>query len=285
MGLTDDYLRGNQGMEGANDDGINTDPLERQVRRFGNDFYFFNNAALSARKNPYGITPGLAGGIRNDFLSTFEDFGLFRLRSGANYGSDTAAINAMINNGDMPQSQKATQNISLDLGKDISGLWSGHNPLFMDLYAAANGVSAGGLPLPSDNKTYLSGYLLRFEPVYQLAQNFWLIGLLGQEQWYSRYGVAVIDSTTGYAPSPDGRGGAKPTGYYDPRNWHAAPIDYLDRSYGVGFDWAMTSRVELHTRLEYFTHKDRGISATVPLAAGHNDYEAWLLHAETKMWF
>jgi hypothetical protein len=285
MGLTDDYLRGNQGMEGANDDGINTDPLERQVRRFGNDFYFFNNADLSARKNPYGITPGLAGGIRNDFLSTFEDFGLFRLRSGANYGSDTAAINAMINNGDMPQSQKATQNISLDLGKDISGLWSGHNPLFMDLYAAANGVSAGGLPLPSDNKTYLSGYLLRFEPVYQLAQNFWLIGLLGQEQWYSRYGVAVIDSTTGYAPSPDGRGGAKPTGYYDPRNWHAAPIDYLDRSYGVGFDWAMTSRVELHTRLEYFTHKDRGISATVPLAAGHNDYEAWLLHAETKMWF
>jgi hypothetical protein len=157
-------------------------------------------------------------------------------------------------------------------------LWSGHNPLFLDLYGAINGVSAGGLPLPSDDKTYLSGYLLRFEPVYQLTQSFWLIGLLGQERWYSRYGVAVIDSTTGYAPSSDAN-------WAKPQNWHAAPIDYLDRTYGGGFDWAMTSRVELHTRLEYFTHKDNGISATVPLAAGHNDYAAWLLHAETKMWF
>ena len=282
MGLTDDYFRGNPGLDGT--DQVTTSSLERQIRRLGNDFYFFNNPTSSSpnagiyRKNPYGITPGLAGGIRNDFLSTFEDFGLFRLHQGSNYAADTAAINAMKNNGDMPQSQKATRNLSLDLGKDVSGLWSGHNPLFLDLYGAINGVSAGGLPLPSDDKTYLSGYLLRFEPVYQLTQSFWLIGLLGQERWYSRYGVAVIDSTTGYAPSSDAN-------WAKPQNWHAAPIDYLDRTYGGGFDWAMTSRVELHTRLEYFTHKDNGISATVPLAAGHNDYAAWLLHAETKMWF
>jgi hypothetical protein len=104
------------------------------------------------------------------------------------------------------------------------------------------------------------------------------VGLLGQEQWYSRYGVAVINASTGYAPNTD-------SAYANPANWHAAPIDYLDRTYGVGFDWAMTSRVELHTRVEYFTHVDRGISVDVPAAAGHNDYQAWLLHAETKMWF
>jgi hypothetical protein len=291
MGLTDDYLRDNPDIPNPNKQGntgyygMNTPGTARQLRRMANDFYFYPNPGGNAqdlvgdlRKNPYGYTPGLVGGTRNDFMSTFEAAGMFRLRQGALYAQDTAAIHLMINDGDMPQSRKATQNLSLDYAKDISGLWKGKNPLFLAFYGAANGVSTGGLALPSSDQTYLSGYLLRFQPVYQLTQKFWLVGLLGQEQWYSRYGVAVINASTGYAPNTD-------SAYANPANWHAAPIDYLDRTYGVGFDWAMTSRVELHTRVEYFTHVDRGISVDVPAAAGHNDYQAWLLHAETKMWF
>jgi hypothetical protein len=111
-----------------------------------------------------------------------------------------------------------------------------------------------------------------------VTHRFWLIGLIGQERWYSRYGVAVIDSTTGYAPGND-------ADWAKPANWHRAPVNYTDRSYGIGFDAGLSSRVELHTRLEYFTHHDAGVSEEVAAAAGHNDYEAWLLHAETKMWF
>jgi hypothetical protein len=269
-GLTDDYLRGNYAYDGAGYQD-KTPGTMRQIRRMGNDFFFYNNPNGSLRRNPYGPTPGLAGGIRNDFLSTFEDYALLKKE-------DTAAINLMIRDGDLPQSKKTTQNLSIDYGQDISPLWSGKNPLFLGFYGAVNGITSGGLPNPSDAKTYLSGYLLRFEPVFQVTHRFWLIGLIGQERWYSRYGVAVIDSTTGYAPSND-------ADWSKQSNWHRAPVDYTDRCYGIGFDAGLSARVELHTRLEYFTRHDDGISAEVTTAAGHNDYKAWLLHAETKMWF
>jgi len=276
-GLTDDYMRGNPGSAAAGTD-KSTPSAFRQIRRFGNDFFFFNNPDNSVRRNPYGPLPGLAGGIRNDFLSTFEDFGLFRLRRGTDkLTTDTAALLAMIRDGDMPQSKKTTQNLSLDYGQDISPLWKGANPMFLGFYAGLNGVTSGGLPLPGD-KTYLSGYILRFEPVYQLTHKLWIIGLIGQEGWQSRYGVAAIDSATGDAPATDPE-------YSLVKNWHNAPVDYTDRTYGLGFDLGLSSRVELHTRVEYFTHRDDGISYEVPTAKGKNDYEAWYVHVETKMWF
>lgn len=221
----------------------------------------------------------LAGGLRNDFLSTFENFGAFRLhRDSAGFRADTAALQAMAVAGDMPQSTKATQNLSFDYGQDISPLWEGKRPMFLGLYVALNGVTTGGLANPSSDATLLSGYLVRFEPVYQLSERFWLIGLAGNERWYSRYGVAAIDGVTGYTPSSD-------KNVQNPKNWYKAPIDYTDWAVGAGFDWGVSPRVELHTRLQYFTHRDDGISYEVDAAKGKNDFEAWYLHAETKMWF
>lgn len=282
QGLTDDYLRGDvAGSSLTPSDVAEKVPgYYRQIRRFGNEFFSYSNPNKNVRRNPYAPVPGLAGGIRNDFMSTFENFGAFKIRrdSRENFQADSGAITEMLASGDLPQATKASQNFSLDYGQDISPLWSGTKPVFLGFYGALNGVTTGGLANPSDDKTLLSGYLLRLEPVFQLHEKFWLIGLVGQERWYSRYGVSAIDSTTGYMPGTDAK-------LFEPRNWRSAPIDYTDWAFGGGFDWNLAPRVELHTRLQYFTHRDDGISNEIDLAKGKNDFEAWMLHAETKMWF
>ncbi|MBK8802046.1 MAG: hypothetical protein IPN71_08305 [Fibrobacteres bacterium] len=285
QGLTDDFMRGDAAYSGAATD-ASTPGNFRQVRRFGNDFYFFSNPAekaggsLTARRNAYAPVPGLAGGVRNDFMSTFENFGAFKIRRTTpdEFQADSLVMVEMILAGKMPQSTKATQNFSLDYGQDISPLWGGARPLFLGVYGAINGVTTGGLVNPGDDATLLSGYIARMEPVYQLHDKLWIIGLVGMEHWASNYGVAAIDSVTGYTPASDSR-------VQNPRNWRSAPIDFTDWAFGAGFDWNLSPRVELHTRLQYFTHRDDGISKEILAAKGKNDFEAWQLHAETKMWF
>jgi hypothetical protein len=306
VGLIDDFLRENPAygdqtntnrgaqLQANAKYGVATPGRFRQVRRFGDEFYAMNNPDnLTSRRNNYSTVPGLAGGIRTDFLSTYEGFGAFKLsKDPAQRKLDSAKIAAMMISDLMPQSTKGTQNLSFDATYDIARLWKGKNSVFLGVYGALNSVTESGSPLPSlsdNDKTFLRGTFVRFEPVVQLTSKFFLIGMVGRETWNSSYGVAAIDSVTGYSlgegsttsaatPNPDLKAA-------DPRNWHSAPIDYTDWAYGVGFDWDMASRVGVHVRLQHFTHVDDGISAEVKPAKGKNDYKAWLLHAETKMWF
>lgn len=279
VGLVDEFLRQNavfaSGKEIA---GPALTSNFKQVRRFGSDFY-----TLNGRRNPYAPVPGLAGGIRMDFLSTFEGFGAFKMASSNNpaqRSADSLAIENMFTGDQMPQSAKSTQNLSFDGAYDFARIWGGKNSLFLGFYGALNSITRNGSPIPSmatDDKTLLAGTFLRGEVVYQLTPKFYMIGMVGQETWKSSYGVAPLDSTTGYVVSD--------RDLNNPKNWHAAPINSLDWKYGIGFDWDMASRVGLHARLERFAHLDRGIDDEVAAAAGKNDYRAWLLHAETKMWF
>lgn len=283
--LTDAYLMGNHPFYlsgNQNYDGTNLAGKYRQIRRMGNEFYWGQNPDGTERRNPYAPQPGLAGGIRNDYLATFEGFGAFRLRKeAAQREQDLDAIGGMFETGVMPQAKKATQNLSIDLSKDIARYWGGKNSLHLAFYGALNSITKSGSPIPtlsSNDDVLLSSYHLRFEPVVQLTQKLYLIGLFGHEIWKSNYGVAVIDSANGTAPSLHAE-------YLDPTNWYAAPIDYSDWAYGIGLDWDIAPRVGLHVRLQHFTHEDKGISKEVPTAVGKNDYKAWFLHAETKMWF
>lgn len=272
----------------------------RQVRRFGDEFYDGKNPGeqpasdafvRALRRNPYAPQPGLAGGIRNDYMGTFEAFGAYQLRKDSLQRlNDLEQILTNRETGVMPQTKKSTQNLSIDLAKDIARYWNGKSSVFLAFYGAMNSVTKSGSPIPTasaGDDVLLSSYYLRFEPVVQITPKFYLIGLVGHERWKSDYGVASIDSATGLMPST----GAKSNGPFindliaDPRNWHAAPIDYSDWSFGIGADIDLASRVGLHLRLQRFTHEDKGISKEVKAAAGKNDYQAWFLHAETKMWF
>ncbi|MEK7392108.1 MAG: hypothetical protein AAB214_06035, partial [Fibrobacterota bacterium] len=302
-GLEDAYMRGNPPFDGATSTPTLTAGQLRQVRRIGDDFYEFPNPDKakweggSPRRNGYGAAGGESGGIRGDFMATFENFGLYRMRrltlaeknSGdsaliksrlAEYKSDSMDIVNMGIYGKLPQSAKSTQNLSLDVSYDVARLWGGKKALFLGFYGSLNSVTKNGTPIPAlgdDENTAVRGSLLRFEPVAQLAQGFYLIGLVGMETWKSPYGVALVDTVTGYQPMD--------AGFALPKNWVSAPIDYTDMMFGIGFDWDMASRVGLHMRLQRFSHEDKGISEFAPKAAGRNDYKAWLLHAETKMWF
>jgi|GEM_PF-775293 len=195
------------------------------------------------------------------------------------------------------QHKKATQNFSLDLSYEISRLWEGKRSVFLAGYAAFNSVTNGpGMGIPAfttGNDVLLVGRNLRFEPVFQLTPRFYIIGLVSQEIWKSDYGVSIIDSTSGLAPSTDLEwlvSTRKDNGTLDAsraglRNLRRAPIDYTDWMYGLGFDWDIAPRVSLHVRGQYFTHEDVGISVDLPSAAGRNDYRAWMGSTEMKMWF
>lgn len=277
-GLVDEYLRQNAvyGVKGQVE-GNSVPGNLKQARRLGNDFY-----AISGRRNPYAPLPGLGGGVRMDFLSTFEGFGAFKMASKDNKAlrsADSLAITSLFASDLMPQSAKSTQNLSFDAAYDFARLWGGKNSLFLGFYGAINSITRNGTPIPSmatDDQTLLSGTFLRGEIVYQLTPKFYLIGMAGQETWKSSYGVAALD-TAGYSVSD--------ANLNKPEYWRAAPINSLDWKFGVGFDWDMASRVGLHVRLERFAHLDRGIDDEIAAAAGKNDFRAWLLHAETKMWF
>lgn len=312
--LTDAYMLGNPPLNkeelksDAHRHGINIPARFRQIRRFGDEFYngsnplgdYDPNASSDdekkingSRRNPYAPQPGLAGGIRNDYLATFEAFGAYRLRSdSAARVKDLEEIFLNRETGLMPQSKKATQNLSIDLAKDIARYWGGKNSIFLAFYGAMNSVTKSGSPFPTTSAgddVLLSSYYLRFEPVVQITPKFYLIGLLGHERWKSDYGVASIDSVTGLNPDRKRVTATIDISVNDqianPANWYAAPIDYSDWSYGIGADIELASRVGLHIRLQKFTHEDKGISKEVKAAAGKNDYQAWFLHAETKMWF
>jgi hypothetical protein len=306
--LTDAYMLGNPPLNGTDlkgtalRHGVNIPARFRQVRRFGDEFYNAKNPSGdgstdpvvdSMRWNPYAPQPGLAGGIRNDYLATFEAFGAYQLRAdSAQRLKDLDVILANRETGVLPQSKKATQNLSIDIAKDIARYWGGKNSIFLAFYGAMNSVTKSGAPFPTTSAgddVLLSSYYLRFEPVVQITPKFYLIGLIGHERWKSDYGVASIDSVTGLNPDrvPINRNTSISVNenIANPANWHAAPIDYSDWSYGIGADIDLASRVGLHLRLQRFTHEDKGISKEVKAAAGKNDYQAWFLHAETKMWF
>jgi hypothetical protein len=289
LGLVDDYLRGNS-PDGSSA-GNQLSGKFKQVHRFGQDFYTVKNADNTNRRNPYAPVPGLAGGIRTDFMATFEGFGAFKMsKDPAQRKLDSATISRMLLGNLMPQSTKHTQNLSIDAAYDVARLWNGKNSLFLGAYGALNSITSNGNPFPSmatDDETLLWGTLARFELVYQLTPKFYLIGMAGRETWNSDYGVAAIDSVTGLMVSGTSANGSgsEEAKLTNPRNWHSAPIKNLDWKLGVGFDWDMASRVGLHVRLERFAHLDRGIDDEVAAAKGKNDYRAWLLHAETKMWF
>jgi len=277
QGLMSDYLRSGSSFN------------LRQAKRLGDEFYV-------GQGNPNAPTLGDAGGQRAAFMSIYEGFVPYRLTKSytelktaadtALWNTEASAVKQNLLDGTVPESRKFTQNLSFDASYEISRLWEGKHSVFVAGYAAFNSITKDnrvGIPAfsASDDNVLLMGRALRFEPVFQVSPKFYVVGLLGNEIWKSRYGVAYIDTATGKSPTSDDS--CKVSNY--PQNLHRAPINYNDWIYGLGFNWDLASRVAFNFRCQYFTHEDKGISTEVAKAAGVNDYKAWLTMAEVKMWF
>jgi len=314
QGLLDDYLRSKRYASGAMASDF------RFIRRLGDESFTRDRS-----RNPYAPVPGFAGGMRGDYMATYEGFAGYKLTSSWKgsatrgqvtdslaqlrwiadsaqwFAENKATYDAIVANQDSfyfrERHVKSTQNFSLDASYEISRIWSGERSVFLSGYAAFNSVMRGsgtGIPaFTTGDDVLLMGRNLRFEPVFQVTPRFYVIGLVTQEIWKSDYGVAMID-TFGLAPANDASwnvSGRSDLGVLlapanqGIANLKRAPIDYTDWMYGIGFDWDIAPRVGLHVRAQYFTHEDDGISVDAPKAKGRNDYRAWLGSTELKMWF
>jgi len=211
----------------------------------------------SNKRNTYGTPLGPdAGGIRQDYLSTYEGFVPYE-------DSASAAANSNINNTTniftrskyVPQHRKYTFNLELDAAYDLGPLVGYNHDFYVSGYGAINGVSTSLTPLAFSQKDQLLwSWYLRFEPAIAFSDKFYLIGLAGFENW--KADNAYMKLETGITK---------------------VPINYYDYAYGLGFDWEMAPRVGLHTRIKWMQHEDVNYIA--------NNWATPVISTEIKMWF
>ncbi len=235
-------------------------------------------------KQPVGFE---GGGLRSDYLGMFEGFVPYEDTAQAranlslngksnvfyegnnknNNKGDSAYFYAPLGgdtvysaNAFLPKHQKFTFNYEVDFAYDIGPLLNYPREIFFSIYYALNGVSTSFMPLAFSDKPksmLLWGTYLRMEPAISITPKFYILGLLGYENWrsqkaYTATGVNVLSV-------------------------EQKPIDYRDFAVGLGFDWDMLARVGLHGRVKYMQHKDKKIP--------ENNYKTPVISTEIKMWF
>ena len=115
---------------------------------------------------------------------------------------------------------------------------------------------------------------LRFEPAIQLTKKFYLLGILGFENWRSDKAWMYLDDRDRVKDYLS----AKDTLAYDNgKRIFNVPIDYRDVAYGLGFDWEILNRVGLHFRAKYMRHKDVNFAL--------NNWATPIVSLEIKTWF
>jgi hypothetical protein len=261
----------------------------KYMQRMGDETY-----KTISNKTPYGFE---SGGLRSDYLGMYEGFVAYEnideARGNAanpdssnvyyknkNTGSDTYRYNKKIEDGSgnvtdtvvlesntafVPFHQKFTFNLDVDFAYDLGPMIGYPRDLFFSVYAALNGVSTSFKPIAFNDAgedVLLWGTYIRLEPAIALTKKFYLLGLVGYENWRSQ--KSYIRYSTGNM--------RKPTDKVE-----FSPIDYRDYAMGLGFDWDMMSRVGLHGRVKYMWHDD--------INYDENSYKLPVVSAEIKTWF
>ncbi|MBN1306399.1 MAG: hypothetical protein JXA18_00680 [Chitinispirillaceae bacterium] len=210
------------------------------------------------------------GGLYNDYLSTVECFvpysdSISASRNLRSQSTDIGYAREVVEGdtvtsatGFVPVNRKFTNNFEIDASYDIGELIGYRYSLFVGGYAAINNVTTAFSPLAVKTKgdaLQLWSAYLRFEPAIQLTKKFYLLGILGYENWRSQK-AWMSDSLRGIIN---------------------VPIDFRDAAYGLGFDWEILNRVGLHVRIKYMSHKDVHFE--------ENDWSTPISSIEIKTWF
>jgi len=224
---------------------------QKYTKRLGDESYL-----ETAYSNPEGPD---AGGLRSDYLSMFEGFVPYE--SAAQADSNLNEKTTIFTRSKfVPVHRKYTFNFSTDFSYDISGLVGYHRDFFLSGYFALNDVSTSFLPIALDQKDQLLwSWYFRFEPAISITDKFYILGLLGWENW--RSDMAYMNE-----PQQDGS-----------KKVENVPINYLDYAAGLGFDWEMSPRVGLHTRAKWMRHEDVDYT--------DNNWQTPVLSLEIKMYF
>ena len=224
-------------------------PLQKYNKRLGDESY-----KTTAYLNPPGPD---AGGLRSDYLAMLEGFVPYESAADADSNlNETTTI--YTRSPFVPQHRKYTFNFSTDYSYDIGSLIGYHHDFFLSGYFALNDVSTSFIPIAIDQKNQLLwSWYFRFEPAIALTDKFYVLGLVGWENWRSdkAYMRTTLTSDTVVL----------------------CPINYLDYAAGLGFDWEMSPRVGLHTRAKWMRHEDINYM--------DNNWQTPILSMEIKMYF
>ncbi|MEO7425996.1 MAG: hypothetical protein ABI036_12475 [Fibrobacteria bacterium] len=210
--------------------------------------------------NPRPPAPGTeSGGLHSDYLSMFESFVPYERAAQADSNS-FQTTDIMTQSQFVPQHQKWTYNLELDGAWDLGPTLGYAHDLFVSGYCALNGIASELTAISLNPKDMmLWGLYARAEPAIALNEKFYVLGLVGYENWRSDMAYMALKDETGAAVAT------------------RVPIDYKDYAWGLGFDWDFASRVGLHGRYKQMWHTDKFYDA--------NDWTNTLVSAEIKMWF
>ncbi len=227
--------------------GLVDGPLDNPVTGSKGDLYLKRLGDMTSRFE--------VGGYISDFLSFYEGFVPFE-------SAQAADSNFFRIPGYMPSHVKWTYNFAIDASYDISDFIGYANDFFLGGYLCVNGISTEFTPMAFSGKDQMLWSIYsRFEPAIAITPKFYILGLLGYENWQAPIAYMKIedDMISRNAPAT------------------MVPIDYVDMAYGIGFDWDFAARMGLHGRLKWISHEDKNYS--------DNNWKGRFASGEIKFWF
>lgn len=241
--------------------------------------------ALPAGNPKYENRLGDLGSSR-DLLYGGQERGGFRGENGDLWEEFAAyADKAQADSGLVPLHRKLATTLSMDWGIRIDPWFEGWLPALVDFFGEADAIGTDRGAVADTKNTLLWSGLFRCEPAVSLTSRLVLLGQLGVETWKSKsawrnalFNQAVpgqFNNINYYEPlsslSPASQNAVPKVDAV------AAPINYVQLSYGAGCDWDFASHASLILRGKYATHDDGEISA--------NAWSGVFLSAETRLWF
>jgi hypothetical protein len=145
--------------------------------------------------------------------------------------------------------------LALDFGYDLAKMWKGDKRVFFNLYSEWNAITSGGNPF---GDKLIQSTLLMTEPVVQLHDRFYLIGLAGIEL-FSGDGL-VLRNTVNNNGEKEINESVNGTGTEElDIDVQEMPLDYTEYAVGIGFDWDFSDRAGLHFRYKFAKHVDNSV--------------------------
>jgi hypothetical protein len=223
-------------------------------RRLGDESYKgFGSNAESDPFAPKHLEQGPdIGGLHSGEMSLYESFVPYPDSASAAANLNDTIYSVSKRDAMVPAHVKWTYNFELDASYDISSFFGYRYPLFIGGYGSINGISIEPTVLSVNSKNpniLLWSWYVHLEPAIALTKSFYLVGLLGWENW--RAENAWME---GVGDDPDNAGSLVTVGS---KKVIRVPINYFDYAGGMGFDWDMSDRVSLHGRFKSVAHKDR----------------------------
>jgi hypothetical protein len=228
------------------------------------------------------------GGLHSGDMSLYESFVPYPDSLSAAKNLYDTIFDVFKRDTSVPVHKKWTYNLEMDVTYDIAPIFRYRREIFLGFYGAINGISIKPKAFSVDSKDpdiLIWSWFLRMEPAMAVTKRFYILGLLGWENWRAENAWMEGPGNTGNQETDTLSVGSGIV--------YKVPINYLDLAYGLGFDWDVFEKVSLHGRFKWMSHKDKGfkdiqddfIQINPLYKRRTNDWEGPLGSLELKVFF